>query len=179
MADDILPPESIPKDGDDSIGTWSRAPKHVDMKARVALVVALRAEGLSYPEITEQTGLTKSQIGYCMQQGYVARIQEAQIQHRLDNVALPLAVDRLIEILSDDAHTNHYTAIRDTLYGRGEFRNHSHSVNDNRNVNLNLTVEYEMAQGAPLPEVVQVTEATGMMVGKPREDQADADAPRY
>ena len=114
-----------------------------------------------------------------MRHAYEAKIALAQIQHRLDNIAVPLAVEGLIDILDNDEHARHYDAIRDTLYGRGEFRNHSHSISDNRNTNLSLTVEYEMPQGAPLPTVVQVTEATGLMVGTPREDTDAADTPRY
>jgi len=176
---EILPPDSVPKDGDDSLGYWSRnVIPEAEMRMRVAVVVALRAQGSSYAEIETQTKLTKRQIAYCMRHAYEAKIALAQIQHRLDNVAVPLAVEGLVNILEDDEHDRHYDAIRDTLYGRGEFRNHSHSVNDNRNTTLTLTVEYEMTQGGKIPDVVQVTEASGLMVGRPREDDGD-NPPRY
>jgi hypothetical protein len=68
--------------------------------------------------------------------------------------------------------------VRDTLYGRGEFRNHSHSVSESRNLNLQFTVEYEMPDGAKPPDVVQVTEQTGLMLGRPREDVPDGDDTR-
>jgi hypothetical protein len=107
-----------------------------------------------------------------------AGVKSAELQHRLDEVALPLAVEGLIEVLEDPTHDKHYDAIRDTLYGRGEFRNHSHSVSDNRNVNLTMTVEYEMPNGGAVPDVVQVNDTTGLMVGRPREDPPDGNNAR-
>lgn len=172
---ETFPPDSVPKDGDDSLArTWARTRvPEAEMKTRVAIVVAMRAQGCTWQEITASTGLSSKQIKYAMQNAHEARLALAQLQHRLDNVAVPLAVEGLINVLEDEEHDKHYDAIRDTLYGRGEFRNHSHSLNENRNLNLNLTVEYEMPDGGKVPDVVQLTEENGLMVGRPRDDGDD------
>lgn len=172
---ETFPPDSVPKDGTDTLETtWPRKQvPELEMKTRIAVVVAMRAQGLTHKEITAQTGLGTAQIRNAMRHAYEQKIALAHLQHRLDNVAVPLAVEGLITVLEDEDHDKHYDAIRDTLYGRGEFRNHSHSVNDNRNVNLNLTVEYEMPDGGKVPDVVQLTEENGLMIGKPRDDGDD------
>jgi hypothetical protein len=176
---DVFPPVSIPKDGLDlppPAAGRGRVLSDEEYKARVHIVAAYRAAGYTYKKISKLTGLSGDQIRYASVRARQIGIATAEIQHRLDHVALPLAVEGLIGVLEDPTHDRFYDAIRDTLYGRGEFRNHSHSVSDNRNVNLTMVVEYEMPDGQKPPDVVQVTEQTGLMVGKPRDDPAEPDA---
>ncbi len=171
--EEIFPPVSIPKDGLDlppQGGPGGRVLSDDEYRARVHIVAAYRSAGYSTKKIHELTGLSAFQIRYAIVRARQIGIKIAEVQHRIDEVALPLAVEGLIGVLEDPTHDRFYDAIRDTLYGRGEFRNHSHSVTDNRNVNLTMTVEYEMPDGSRPPEVVQVTERTGLMVGNPRED---------
>jgi len=170
--EEIFPPVSIPKDGIDlpPQGGSGRVLADDEYRARVHLVAAYRAVGYPTKKICELTGLSPHQIRYAVVRARQIGIAIADVQHRIDEVALPLAVEGLIGVLEDPTHDRFYDAVRDTLYGRGEFRNHSHSVTDNRNVNLTMTVEYEMPDGGKAPDVVQVTERTGLMVGNPRED---------
>jgi hypothetical protein len=170
---EVFPPISIPKDGVElphqTNGEGATLSPET-YRERVVIVAACRAAGYSYERIQKLTGLSERQCRYAMTRARQDGIKQAELSARIDDVALPLAVEGLIDILGDPTNDHFYAAIRDTLYGRGEFRNHSHSVSDNRNVNLTMTVEYEMPDGAAPPQVVQVTDKTGLMVGRPRED---------
>jgi hypothetical protein len=179
--DEVFPPVSIPKDGIEPphrTNGRGRSLSPDEYRQRVVIVAAYRAAGYSSAKIQELTGLSAAQIKYAMLRARVDGLKSAELQHRLDEVALPLAVEGLIDILEDPEHDRFYDAVRDTLYGRGEFRNHSHSVSESRNLNLQFTVEYEMPDGAKPPDVVQVTEQTGLMLGRPREDVPDGDDTR-
>jgi len=173
---EVFPPVSIPKDGVE-LPRGGNGPGRIlsdaEYRERIIIVAACRSAGWNGKKIQEVTGLSPTQVRYAMLRARDLKLARTDLQYRLDEVALPLAVEGLIDVLENPDHDKHYDAIRDTLYGRGEFRNHSHSVSDNRNVNLTMTVEYEMPDGGPTPQVVQVNDTTGLMVGRPREDPPD------
>lgn len=133
---------------------------------RATVVVALRLEGYSYAEIEERTGLTLPQIRYaCRKARAAGKLQD--VLQLVDNEAVPQAVENLVAKLQ----AGDWDATRETLRGRGVFRNFSHNKNEGTpGVQLpNLNIEIVSPSGGALPTVIVNTER-GAVVGTERED---------
>lgn len=133
---------------------------------RATVVVALRLEGYSYAEIQERTGLTVTQIRYaCRKARAAGKLQD--VLQLVDNEAVPQAVENLV----DKLRAGDWEATRETLRGRGVFRNFSHNKNEGTpGVTLpNLNIEIVNPSGGALPTVIVNTDR-GAVVGTERED---------
>lgn len=146
---DIMP-KKTPKGG---------APSKV--ARQFAAILACRCEGMSDKQIAEALGLAVSTVRTIL---YKARKQQgfSDIVDRVENRAVPQAVDNLIEFL--DEKDREFT--KETLKGVGIFRSHSAQKVDASSETLNtLRVEFVMPDfgAAALPQT-----AVGSIVANSR-----------
>lgn len=122
-------------------------------------MIALRIIGTSYKKISEQLGVDVSEVRRVLAEA--RRLSKlSDVGPLLDNIALPQAVDNLIEKLE----AGDLPATLATLRGRGAFRNFERS--DNVDMQVQLSVVVEPPKGvdvANMPDVIQ-----GSVVGVPR-----------
>lgn len=122
-------------------------------------MIALRITGKSYKKISEALGVEISEVRRVLAEA--RRLSKlSDVGPLLDNIALPQAVDNLI----DKLEAGDLTATLATLRGRGAFRNFERS--DNVDMQVQLSVVIEPPKGidpANAPDVVE-----GSVVGIPR-----------
>lgn len=122
-------------------------------------MIALRIIGYSYKKISEAVGVDLSEVRRVL--GEARRLSKlSDVGPLLENIALPQAVDNLIEKLE----AGDLPATLATLRGRGAFRNFERS--DNVDMQVQLSIQIEQPAGvtpANQPNVIE-----GSVVGIPR-----------
>lgn len=123
-------------------------------------MIALRIIGNSYKKIADQLQVDVNEVRRVLAEA--RRLSKlSDVGPLLDNIALPQAVDNLIEKLE----AGDLPATLATLRGRGAFRNFERS--DNVDMQLQLSVQIETPKGfeagGDVPAVLQ-----GSVVGVPR-----------
>ena len=128
-----------------------------DFDENEVAMIALRITGKSYKAISELLGVPMGDVRRVLAEARrLAKLSD--VGPILDNIALPQAVDNLV----DKLEAGDMTATLATLRGRGAFRNFERS--DNVDMQLQLSVQIEQpAAGAPEQPV-----APGSIVGVPR-----------
>lgn len=135
-----------------------------DYSKIAARAVALRILGYSQKAIAEELVCSADSVRQWLMQAR-KRAELLDVGPLLDHVAMPLAVDNLIEGLQ--AGNERYTLA--TLQGRGAFSAHSKSENTNTDMQLEIRVEMTN-RSAPLDAV------EGQVVGVPRQLAETVDA---
>lgn len=130
---------------------------------QVAAVIALRVEGHSNREIARALGLKNERV--VSRLVHMAKVKGgfSDVLDRVDGLAVPQAVENLIEGLRDG--DKEYTL--ETLKGRGVFRQHSQVKSEGGAAPSNvMLVKIEMPQmpAGSLPPAV----GAGQIVGQPR-----------
>lgn len=119
-------------------------------------MIALRILGHSYKKISESLGVPLADVRRIL--GEARRLSKlSDVGPMLENIALPQAVDNLI----DKLEAGDLTATLATLRGRGAFRNFERS--DNVDMQVQLSVMIEQPKGEDVPTVLK-----GSVVGMPR-----------
>jgi hypothetical protein len=179
-----VPPEPAPaprtalisKDGEIPVYAPGREPGSVGhpiltealWKERGAIVMALRAQGYTYPEIQEATGLGLGIIrAACRKAREAGALSETLLM--IENEAVPQAVDNLVAQLRKGEFGDAEMAV---LKGRGVFQNYSRNKAEGGDgARLPpLQIAFISATGDALPTVI-VNSPTGAVFGKPREDE--------
>jgi hypothetical protein len=137
-------------------------------KERGAIVVALKAQGYSYNEVSEATGLTVWQVRYACRRARAANElidSVADLSHR----ALPQAIDNLVTALENPTDPNHWKATEETLHGLGAFKSHKNNVNEGSGAVSPLQIAFVMQGGGDVPTVI-VNSPRGEIGGNIRQD---------
>jgi len=122
-------------------------------------MIALRIIGYSYKKISETMNVELTEVRRVL--GEARRLSKlSDVGPLLENIALPQAVDNLIEKLE----AGDLPATLATLRGRGAFRNFERS--DNVDMQVQLSINIEQAPGATPANQANVID--GSVVGIPR-----------
>lgn len=137
-------------------------------RERGAIIVALKAQGYTYTEIAEATGLTVWQIRYTCRRARAAN-ELSDVVADLSHRALPQAVENLVSALEDPKDPNHWKATEETLHGLGAFKSHKNNVNEGSGAVSPLQIAFIMQGGGDVPNVI-VNSPRGEIGGTPRQD---------
>lgn len=127
-------------------------------------------QGLTYKEIAAETGLSPKTVeNYLHAARQRANLRD--VPDLLEHVALPQAVDNLIEGLRN-GHEKYTLA---TLKGRGAFSSHSKSdATVNGSASMTLSIKVEMPEGAAVRDIDALE---GEIVGIPRQLETNTPPP--
>ncbi len=126
-------------------------------------MIALRVIGYSYKKISESLGVEMTEVRRVL--GEARRLSKlSDVGPLLENIALPQAVDNLVDALEDPKSSHHMAATLATLRGRGAFRNFERSDNVDMQVQLSINIE----QPAGITPANQPNVIEGSVVGIPR-----------
>ncbi len=159
-----VPPPSLISPGLHELVDYTE-PDNRDWTAASARAVGLRILGYSIKDIAHELMVSQHAVRQWLTDAR-KRAELMDVAPLLDNVALPLAIDNLI----DGLQNGDKKLTLATLKGRGAFTTHSKSENTNTNMQLEIHVEMPSREGASL-DVVE-----GQVVGIPRQLGGSVDA---
>jgi predicted transcriptional regulator len=168
---DPLPPY-VPEPTVPLVGGSSPLPPELYAQ-RAAVIIALRGEGMTIPQIAEALKLSQGTVKQWIRRARAEGALRENIDTKLDQDT----IFRALEVLHDRLEEGNLDAALAVMKGRGHFRTYNNNQGAGTTNATAIQIIYTTPNGGPVPMLTDVATLPGQIVGTPRVDKATEPEP--